>query len=62
MSGDSYDYAAAAVENEEDDGQRYADQVNAPLSRETLEALQAALASEECARYQRPRSKKRLNL
>ncbi len=35
-----------------DDGQRYADQVNAPLTQETLEALRAALASEERARFQ----------
>lgn len=38
-----------------DDGQRYADQVNAPLTRETLEALRAALASEEHARFRRIR-------
>lgn len=36
---------------EDDAGQRYADMVNAPLSRETLEALRAALASKERARF-----------
>lgn len=37
-----------------DAGQRYADKVNAPLSRETLEALRAELQSEERARFRKP--------
>lgn len=37
----------------DDAGQRYADKVNAPLSRETLEVLRAELESEEHARYRR---------
>lgn len=37
------------------DGQHYADQVNTPLSQETLEVLRAALASEEHARFRRIR-------
>lgn len=37
---------------DDDAGQRYADKVNEPLSLEALEALRAALASEERARFQ----------
>lgn len=48
-------FAAAPVDEEGDAGQRYADQVNAPLSRETLEALRAELQSEERARFRKPR-------
>lgn len=40
---------------DDDAGQRYADKVNAPLSREMLEALQAELQSEEHARFRKPR-------
>lgn len=45
----------ATDEENEDAGQRYADKVNAPLSRETLEALRAELQSEEYARFRKPR-------
>lgn len=37
----------------------YADEVNAPLSRETLEALRAELQSEEYARFRSSRRGKR---
>lgn len=40
---------------DDDGGQRYADMVNAPLSREMLEALRDALASEKPARFRRVR-------
>lgn len=40
---------------DDDASRRYVDKVNAPLSRETLEALRAALSSEEYARYRRAR-------
>lgn len=51
--------AAAPVDEEEDGGQRYANQVNAPLSRETLEALRNELESEEYARFRKPRRRER---
>ena len=53
--------AAAPVDEEEDGGQRYADKVNAPLSRETLEALRAELQSEEFARFRKPRRREQEN-
>lgn len=46
---------AGEAPEEEGDGRRYADEVNAPLSRETLEALRAELESEEHARFRRAR-------
>lgn len=53
--------AAAPVDEEEDAGQRYANKVNTPLSRETLEALQAELQSEERARFRKPRRREQGN-
>lgn len=49
--------AASSVDEEEDGGQRYANKVNAPLSRETLEALRAELQSEERARFRKSRQR-----
>lgn len=43
------------VLDDDDDGRRYVDKVNEPLSREVLEALRDALASEEPARFRRLR-------
>ena len=51
-------FESADVE-EDDDGQSYTDKVNAPLSREALEALRAELESEEYARSRSPRRGKR---
>lgn len=39
----------------EDDGQRYANEVSAPLSPEVIAALRAQLESGEYARYHSPR-------
>ncbi len=52
MAGDP---DSVGEDKETEDGQRYADKVNAPLSRETLEALRAELQSEERARFRKPR-------
>lgn len=52
---------ASSVDEEEDGGKRYAGEVNAPLSRETLEALRAELQSEERARLRKPRRREQLN-
>lgn len=54
-------FAAAPVDEEDDAGQRYADQVNAPLSQEMLEALRAELQSEERAQFRKPRRREQEN-
>lgn len=46
-------------DEEEDDSPTYAEQVNAPLSPETIEALRQALESGEYARFRRPRKNER---
>lgn len=54
-------FAAAPVGEKDDASQRYADKVNAPLSRETLEALRAELQSEERAQFRKPRRREQEN-